>query len=273
MSITPGADTAPPAAGRLPLWAKLVLFVALPVVFLILLGGIVLGAFALRGTTIAATESVVAGTAIDARLTNAAITVVPSDDDQVTVSVRGSYFGHRPSVDVTSRGGATVITGGCRNGWFGLCRLTVRIEVPARLPVTAAGQNGGIRANGLEGPLELTTRNGSIDAHGTSGPVDLRTVNGSVRVTGAASADVEAITVNGDVDLSFVAPPDRVVAASTNGPVSIELPTTNVRYAIDARTVNGRIDMDGVTNSPGADRVVRASTTNGNVTVSSLDAR
>jgi len=269
MSITPGASPAPPASGRLPLWAKLVLFVALPVLFLLLLGGIVLGAFALRGTTITATESVVAGTAIDARLTNAAITLVPSTDDKVTVSVRGSYFGHRPSVDITSSDGATVISGGCRNGWFGLCRLTVRIEVPARLPVSVAGQNGGIRASDLEGPLELTTRNGSIDAQGTSGPVDLRTVNGSVSVVGAASDSVEAITVNGDVDLSFVAPPVRVVASSTNGPVLIELPATIERYAIDASTVNGRIDMDGVTNSPGADRLIRASTTNGNVTVRS----
>jgi len=266
-SSTPPPPPTPTEPGRLPRWAKWVLFGVLPAVFLLLLGGIVLAGFALRGTTIAASDSVAAGTEIDARLGNAALEFVPGDENEVTVTVAGVYIGPRPSVDVTTSGGITTITGGCRNRWFGFCRLSVTVEVPRDIPVSAAGENGGISASDLDGPLDLSTRNGGIETAGTTGAVSLRTVNGPVRVSNTQSPSVEAATVNGDVTLEFGSAPERVIAVTTNGPVTVEVPTDGVRYAIDASTVNGEVDTDGVRNDPGANRLIRVSTTNGAVTV------
>jgi hypothetical protein len=266
-SSTPPPPPTPTEPGRLPRWAKWVLFGALPAVFLLLLGGIVLAGFALRGTTIAVSDSVAAGTELDARLGNAALEFVPGDDNEVSVTVAGVYIGPRPSVDVTTSGGITTITGGCRNRWFGFCRLAVTVEVPRDMPIRAAGENGGISASDLDGPLDLSTRNGGIETADTTGAMSLRTVNGPVRVSNSQSPSVDAATVNGDVTLEFGSAPERVIAVTTNGPVTVEVPTDGVRYAIDASTVNGEVDTDGVRNDPGANRLIRVSTTNGAVTV------
>jgi hypothetical protein len=118
-----------------------------------------------------------------------------------------------------------------------------RVRVPRGVRLVAQTVNGGIDADGLEGPVEARTVNGSVRATSTQ-TVTATTVNGSVSAeVGSASWDdqLDFSTVNGAITVIF---PDDVSAdidASTlNGTISSDFPLT-VRGKIGRRHVSGRI--------------------------------
>ena len=100
------------------------------------------------------------------------------------------------------------------------------VEVPAGVHFIGRTVNGGISASGIRARAEAHTVNGGIKVEaaglttaetvnggikatvgetGWSDPVKLKTVNGGIHVSlpGDASANVEAATVNGDIETNF----------------------------------------------------------------------
>lgn len=248
--------------------AKVVLLVALPLLVLVLIGVTALvAASVLRGNPIDERFTLEAGSRVEVTVPNASMVFGPSDDEQVHVTVTGSYFGPEPTITALTSGDVTTVRGNCRDQWFNRCSLRITVALPESLPVTADGRNGRITAEDLAGNVELETTNGGIDARSMSGDLDLRTTNGGIQVEGSRSADVSASTTNGNVDLLFSRAPQTVDARSTNGPITVRVPDDDEEYFVNADTTNGNVDTDTVPSDRRADREITAETTNGNVTV------
>jgi hypothetical protein len=262
---TPGSPSGP-GAGPRPLWRNL-LYILVPTVGLLLL--IAAFFFALSGRSgsvdLGATEA--PGTSLSVQIPNAAVTLEPSTDDTVRVSMTGSYFGTEPTLSVRTEGGVTEVRGGCKAQLFSRCSVRLAVQLPRALPTTVDGENGRIEASGLTGRLTLETTNGAIEAAGTVGRVDAGTTNGDITVTGAASKIVQASTTNGSVELIFTDAPDSVDAGSTNGSVTVRVPVSQVNYLVTAQTTNGSVNTGTVPSDRTARRSITAQTTNGSVTV------
>lgn len=265
----------PPASGppRRLSPGLVVLFIVLPLILLaLIIGGSVTAVNAFRGTPVTENVDSEAGSSVFIDVPNAAIRLTPSDDDQVHVTLRGSYSGTKPTLDVSSSGDETEIRGGCPDGWFiffplNICRVRIDVSLPPSLDVTVGGQNGAITAEDLTGSLDLTTTNGAIEVDGSSGILVLHTTNGRIEVDDSTATDVQARTTNGAVHLSFSDAPDQVAANSTNGEIRIVVPDDGTEYFVDANTTNGRIDTEDVPGDRRADRTITAETTNGGVTI------
>jgi hypothetical protein len=253
-----------------PLWRSL-LYILLPTLGVLLLIGAFVFALSGRSGPVDLSASEPAGTSLSVRMPNAAITLEPSADDQVHVRMTGSFFGNEPTLTVRTDGGVTEVRGGCRAALFARCAIAVTVQLPRAMPVTVDGENGRIGASGLTGRVTLTTTNGAIETAGTVGRVDARSTNGDITVADATSKTVQAATTNGSVELSFTDAPDAVVAGSTNGSVTIRVPTSGVNYLVTAQTTNGSVDTGSVPSDSTARRSITAQTTNGSITVAATD--
>lgn len=260
----PGQPSAGKGSG--PTANTVILIVGLSLVAVTTILGL-LFALNFRGGPVDLAEDVAAGRSVAVEVPNAALVLGASDDDEVHVTMRGNYIGAAPSLEASTSGGVTTVSGGCPRQWFGFCSLEVTVRLPQSLPLTVAGENGAITASGLTGELSLHTTNGRIEATGTEDRVELRTTNGAIRLRQATSAEVSAGTTNGSVDLGFLEPPEDVVARSTNGSVTVRVPVDGVRYAITAQTTNGATNTDSVPDDRDSDRRIVAETTNGSVSV------
>src|SRR5688500_9472291 len=104
----------------------------------------------------------------------------------------------------------------------------------------------------------LRTVNGKVEAEGLSADVEAHTVNGSVNVstTGLARAG----TVNGSlrVVMGNANWPDELVLKTVNGTIDVSFPSS-LSAKVEARTVNGDISSDFPMTVTGAFKIVRAS--------------
>lgn len=260
----PSGALTPDAPRRgLSTFAKILLFVALPILVILIGVGLTL-AFWVRPVSFHATASGSAAIAVSAP--NAGIRVMPSTDDQVHVDATGWHSGPRPTLTVDTQGGTTTIQGRCGSSWLSLCYLELTISAPPTVDLTVASTNGAIGVSGLVGSVRVQTTNGTIDTRNIVGTLDLQTTNGAIRAAACESDDVTARTTNGAVDLDFTRAPGTVEARSTNGSITIRVPD-DASYFIDAHTVNGRVDTNGIGSDRKADRTIAAETVNGGITV------
>lgn len=245
------------------------LFVVTPLVLLVLLtGGVVVGLSVFRGAPISETAEAVAEQSVSVGIPSAELNFSPSPDGLVHASMTGTFAGSRPTLSVTSANGITTVSGGCPDGWlFSRCNVTVSVQLPAELPLTVQGTNGSISLIGLDGDIDVATSNGRIKAAATSGDLSLRTVNGAIQVMNTTSSRLTANATNGSIELEFNDAPSAVTATTTNGQITVRVPDDASRYFIDAQTVNGQINTDGVSSDRTAERTITAKTINGAVTV------
>jgi hypothetical protein len=115
-----------------------------------------------------------------------------------------------------------------RGGFFGHGNIEARytVRVPANTTVDLRETNGRVEAIGLTHNTRLSTTNGQITG---------RKLNGVVRVS----------TTNGRVDLQMVSISEDLEAETTNGTISLRIPTS-ANADISARVVNGHIGIEGL---------------------------
>jgi Putative adhesin len=106
----------------------------------------------------------------------------------------------------------------------GCSDLQLQLTVPATLPVSANADEGEIVAQGLAGPLHLTTASGEVQG------------------SGLASAQVTAAVTSGDVSLEFARSPSMVSAAVTSGSAEIIVPARS-RYRVSRRVGSGSVTI------------------------------
>jgi hypothetical protein len=135
------------------------------------------------------------------------------------------------------------------------------VRVPAGVRFAGRTVNGKVRAEGLSADVEATTVNGSINVS-TTGLARADTVNGSITASmGRAdwTGEMEFKTVNGTIDVSFPAGLSADVEAKTlNGEISSDF-TMTVQGIISRRHVSGTIGGGG--------RELRLETVNGSVQI------
>jgi DUF4097 and DUF4098 domain-containing protein YvlB len=142
-------------------------------------------------------------------------------------------------------------------------RVDFEVQVPAGVKLVAHTVNGGIQAEGLQGPVEAETVNGNVRVT-TSGFASAQTVNGSI-VASLGSAtwpeSVEFNTVNGEIRLTLPAKLDAELRAQTvNGSIDTDFPVT-VQGKFNRRHLHGTIGKGG--------RRLDLETVNGSITLQS----
>ncbi|HEX8286319.1 MAG TPA: DUF4097 family beta strand repeat-containing protein [Pyrinomonadaceae bacterium] len=121
------------------------------------------------------------------------------------------------------------------------------VRVPAGVRFTGKTVNGRVEAEGLSADVEARTVNGGVNVS-TTGLARATTVNGSIRVVmGRAdwADELEFKTVNGGIDLSVPASLSTQVQAKTvNGDISTDFPIT-VTGTFSKRRLSGTIGAGG----------------------------
>ena len=135
-------------------------------------------------------------------------------------------------------------------------------SIPARSNLRVETRNGPVSVSQLKGDIDLQTRNGPMSLNDLGGSVKARTTNGplSISLTGRKwdGDGLDARTTNGPLTISV---PEGYSAhletGTTNGPVSLGFPVT----------VQGRINRDISTDLGSGGATIRATTTNGPLTL------
>lgn len=174
---------------------------------------------------------------------------------------------------------------------------TLRVVLPAHLPVKIATARASATVSGTRAPVSVTTADGAVTVTDTVGPLSVKTVAGRVAVTthdgdvkvGTASGRVEAegalgrvtiSTVTGDVVVEARETTPLVTAKTVSGDVTLRL-SEGAGVNLKARAVTGKVVLDGapvpsaqsrttsVDHSEGTSGAyVSVSTVSGNLTVS-----
>lgn len=134
--------------------------------------------------------------------------------------------------------------------------------VPRRSDVRVGTRNGPVTVEGIRGDLSLETSNGPMTLRDLGGSVRARTTNGPLSISLVGNRweglGLEARTTNGPLTISV---PEnynaRLEAGTTNGPVSLGFPITVV----------GRITRDIATDLGSGGATIRATTTNGPLSI------
>lgn len=133
------------------------------------------------------------------------------------------------------------------------------VRVPAGVRFTGKTVNGRVEAEGLSADVEARTVNGGVNVS-TTGLARASTVNGSIRVVMGHVVwpdELEFKTVNGGIDLSVPASLSAQVQAKTvNGEISTDFPMT-VTGTFSRRRLSGTVGSGG--------RDLRLETVNGSI--------
>ncbi len=186
---------------------------------------------------------------VDVDTDNGAIEISGGAGDEITIrSVLREQNDGDADATVRVDDDRLVITGECDDRWWNRCSVGFVVTVPSKVDVRVATDNGRVRAAGLDGDVSIETDNGAIEA------TELR------------AAAVITETDNGRIHLTFAEPPDSVRAHTDNGSVVVQLPDDGTRFAVDAHSDNGDVDLD-VAVDPDAERLIVARTDNGAIDI------
>ncbi|MGH7337638.1 MAG: DUF4097 family beta strand repeat-containing protein [Myxococcota bacterium] len=122
--------------------------------------------------------------------------------------------------------------------WAKPVEVELEIELPRKSRITARTINGGIKAENVDGELELHAANGAIEVKGAPEEAYLETMNAAIKFEGKRS-EVVAKTLNGEIELEGVS--GEVQANTVSG--KIRVAGEQIERA-DLRTMAGAIELD-----------------------------
>ena len=172
------------------------------------------------------------------------LNVVPGGSDssiEVDRTLKGSADGNASwSLD----NGTLKLAVDC-SGIVVTCESKHTVKVPKTTQLVLKGSGSKVEIRGMSGGLTATMRDAPLKIVDPSGDLTLKTVGESTVVTGARSRNVTAeARSDGRVQLSFAAAPERVVAATTEGNLTVQLPGGSETYRIDAPKNSGTVASD-----------------------------
>jgi hypothetical protein len=170
------------------------------------------------------------------------VSVTGTARSTVSVSAHLAYRGRDPVLGRQIRRGVLELSDTC-----GTCRISYDLAVPRGLGVIVHYSVGQIRLTGLGGTVSVYTGTGQIQASGLS-----------VR-------QAQLTTGTGAISAAFTVPPQRVVASTGVGSVTIRVPAT-VAYRVAASADIGTVTV-AVPRSARAGHAIQASTGTGTITV------
>jgi len=203
-------------------------------------------------------------------LRNGGITAVGWDRDSLVVKtrIRAHAYTEREARELasqvrTSVSGGTISVDGPRNSdgdsyWT----ASIVASVPQRSNLRLQTSNGPVSVERVSGTHDVRTSNGPLALRELAGDVRARTTNGPLSITLSGNkwdgAGLDAQTTNGP--LTIIIPENynaRLETGTRNGPVRVDFPITVV----------GRITRDINTTLGSGGATIRATTTNGPLTL------
>jgi hypothetical protein len=140
------------------------------------------------------------------------------------------------------------------------CSVKYVLEVPRTTDVRMVTGTGDLRAEDLDGNVELEAGTGDLRIIGARGRLRLNTDTGDVHVE-APSSDIVAQTSTGDIRVE-ASTPGTIQAQADTGDIHISVP--DLTYAVDVQTDTGDENTD-VRRNDASPRKVRAHTDTGDV--------
>lgn len=122
--------------------------------------------------------------------------------------------------------------------WTHPVDVEVEIELPRKSRITARTINGGIKAEDVEGEIELHAANGAIEVKGAPEEAYLETMNAAIKFEGERS-EVVAKTLNGEIELEGVS--GEVSANTVSGKIRVK---GEQLERAELRTMAGEIELD-----------------------------
>ncbi|MFI7441280.1 hypothetical protein [Nonomuraea indica] len=143
---------------------------------------------------------------------------------------------------------------------FGDCGARYHVRVPPGVRVVVRSAEDGVVVRDLAQDVEVTSP-GPIRVYGTSGRLRLTGADSLIAGDRLRSADVEARTTTGTINLAFAAPPTRLEMRSGDGRVTATVP--DGPYRVTAESRNGR--QRSQLRSTASDRTIVARTGTGDI--------
>lgn len=271
---TPGSST--PAAPRSPLRTALLIGGSVAIVALLAFLVVAVVSAANRAD---ASREVTIDTSFDTlAITSEVADVRVSFGDVAKATVAFEQRGANRNMSFEAEtAGATLTVAVAEHGsapfFFGDVGASPRLVVT--LPASIAGRGldltldadiGDVVLDGEFGEVDVVTTVGDLRLSGSAERVDLETTVGEVTLDDADIAgDVVIGTTTGSAGVRLAAVPGRLDVVTTVGDIDLSLPSGE--YRIDTSTNIGDVEVN-VPDSPGADTIVRAETTTGDITIS-----
>lgn len=247
-----------------------------------LLSLILLGACGKEQSNVIPTPTDASMERVDLRLDAGNINIVSggSNSGEVLVTWKGK---DEPEVDARMAGSTLLITASCPKKTKN-CVTDVTLTLGGALDVDATTSAGDITVDNVDGVLDLETVAGTISLTGTDGNIraevdagdinlvdlggrlEAKVLSGDITAVGLSSPTVEASTISGNVDLTFVAVPEIVEILTDSGDITLRVPQAS--YDIDATSRRGDVNILDVTPSDSAASVVILASDSGNISIS-----
>lgn len=199
------------------------------------------------------TVSVKAGTRLELRNFGGSIAVSTWTRDAVRVVAEHSS---RVRIRIENSGPRLGIEAGHSRGFP--TTVDYQLTVPRAMALDLSGMSTDVSVENSEGEVKIESVQGQVSVSGGTRSVSATSVDGEVHIRGA-SGRVTCNSVNGGVHVERTTGP--VVATSVNGEIVLEAIDSG---DVDASSVNGTIQYDGVIKPTGS---YRFSTHNGEVAV------
>jgi Putative adhesin len=259
-----------PAPYRTPAPVRLALYVlfGLSGVFLVVIGASSLLDQAARKTTTEVTGYTGVNTLVVDEASDVTLTSAPAGG-RLEVRARVTEGLLTPDRNVEQSGGTLILSSSC-GFLFGdsNCSVDYRIAVPPDTAVRVDATGGDIKAEDLRStvPFDLESSSGDVSLTDVTAPeLFLSSSAGDVDAADIRADRVVAESSAGDVSLSLRSAPTRVDADSSAGDVEIVVP--DEPYRVDADSSAGDVDTRRVDTDPDSERVIRARSSAGDVTV------
>lgn len=191
------------------------------------------------------------------------ITATPGDTVTVVAGVSDGWQTTDMSMQVV--GGVLELQTDCPAFVSPWCSVDFTVSIPADRPITVDG-SGAVRVRGMSESVDIDSDDGRIELDDISGTIDVSNDDGRIVGRRLTAPSVDARNTNGSIELSFIDPPQSVVARTSNGSIDVVVPDAEVLYRVEMDTSHGGTD-NLVRTDPNSDHVIDLSTRNGSITV------
>jgi hypothetical protein len=198
---------------------------------------------------------------IDSSESDVRIEAGPGPEVELVRTLKGD-----PGAKASMTGATLKLTASC----FGIsvgCAVSDVVKVPVGIALEVKGAGGRVEVAGIRSDVDADmTADAALSVVDPAGRLRLEGKGSNIAVTGASSTDVTATaTMDGNLSLSFAAPPKDVVARSTGGSVKVVVPGGSETHRLDISGNDG--GGTGLSNDPNSPRHITAVAQDGNVNV------
>lgn len=219
---------------------------------ILLWAGVTLGALGAAQVGYQAVDRMSSGTVVSSQVYTAAavvelttdgdVDVIVGDPGSVTVEARTRTGFQRASHDAVESADRLAVEHSCPQWWSnGVCEIDLTVRVPRDTDVVVRSSSGTVRAEGVDGHLDLRTSDGDVSVLRAGGSVDAESSSGRVQVVDAAG---HVVALSGDGDVTVRNAGGHVAATSSSGRVAVagvdgDVSAVSGDGDVEARTIGG----------------------------------